>query len=461
MMREVDIVAVNSPQRPTRRLATTRLAGGSAIATALFGMLVMSSFAPAQEAPATFEFSFSNPGARSLGLGGAFVALADDATAAFANPAGLVQLLRPEISVEGRRWSFSTPYTEGGRASGSPTGYGIDTVPYIRTTTSDEDVTGLSYLSFVYPGRAWSVAVYRHQLAKFPLQTELNGLFAAASEGGTSRELDQLRSTDLDIVSTSVSGAWQVNEKLSLGLGIVYFEGEVGSTGSAYLIDEGPTTFWELNSFLPERRYATNSFEADGTDWGVNLGLLWRVAERWRLGGVYRQGPELPYTIENIAGPAHELPAGTVIASLSGRTIEFPDVWGLGVSYRSTSGRVTVGFEWDRVEYSSIIESLTSELVDTTDVVVDDADELHLGIEYVFLQTTPLVALRVGGWLDPDHRFRFEGDSAVTRALFPSGEDTVHFAVGVGLAFKSLQVDLGFDYSDNVSTASMSAIFSF
>ena len=43
---------------------------------------------------------FTNPGARSIGLGGAFAAIADDATAAFANPAGLVQILRPEISIE-------------------------------------------------------------------------------------------------------------------------------------------------------------------------------------------------------------------------------------------------------------------------------------------------------------------------------------------------------------------------
>ena len=43
----------------------------------------------AQEVPQPLlsaQFSFSNPGARSLGLGGAFVALADDATAATFDP---------------------------------------------------------------------------------------------------------------------------------------------------------------------------------------------------------------------------------------------------------------------------------------------------------------------------------------------------------------------------------------
>jgi len=38
------------------------------------------------------QFRFANPGARALALGGAFIGLADDTTAVFANPAGLVNL---------------------------------------------------------------------------------------------------------------------------------------------------------------------------------------------------------------------------------------------------------------------------------------------------------------------------------------------------------------------------------
>ncbi len=40
-------------------------------------------------------------GARALGMGGAFIAVADDATAASWNPGGLVQLERPELSAVG------------------------------------------------------------------------------------------------------------------------------------------------------------------------------------------------------------------------------------------------------------------------------------------------------------------------------------------------------------------------
>ena len=48
------------------------------------------------------QFNFSNPGARSLGMGGAFLGLADDASAAEANPAGLTILAKREISIEVR-----------------------------------------------------------------------------------------------------------------------------------------------------------------------------------------------------------------------------------------------------------------------------------------------------------------------------------------------------------------------
>jgi hypothetical protein len=37
----------------------------------------------------------------------------------------------------------------------------------------------------------------------------------------------------------------------------------------------------------------------------------------------------------------------------------------------------------------------------------------------------------------------------------------MHYAGGVGLAFKRFQIDFGIDFSDQVDTASISAIYSF
>ena len=97
----------------------------------------------------------------------------------------------------------------------------------------------------------------------------------------------------------------------------------------------------------------------------------------------------------------------------------------------------------------------------TEGIEIDDANELHFGVEYVFLASTPVIAARGGIWLDPDHKIRFVGDSPFTRAVFQPGSDEVHFSAGVGVAFRNFQLDFGVDLSDPVKTVSLSAIFSF
>ena len=56
-------------------------------------------------------------GARALGMGGAFASIADDATAAFTNPAGLTTLSKAEISFEGRQWDYTNTFTDTGFGS--------------------------------------------------------------------------------------------------------------------------------------------------------------------------------------------------------------------------------------------------------------------------------------------------------------------------------------------------------
>ena len=68
----------------------------AALATTL--LLIGAMSAEGQRLEIALPLDLAPPGARSAGMGRAFVGLADDATAAAANPAGLVNLLRPEIS---------------------------------------------------------------------------------------------------------------------------------------------------------------------------------------------------------------------------------------------------------------------------------------------------------------------------------------------------------------------------
>jgi len=80
-------------------------------------------------------------GARALGMGGAFIAIADDATAASWNPGGLIQLETPEISVVGTYFNR----TEDNNLCTNP------------EASCDQSVSGssINYLSAAYPFTLW------------------------------------------------------------------------------------------------------------------------------------------------------------------------------------------------------------------------------------------------------------------------------------------------------------------
>ena len=416
-----------------------------------------------EEAPPVVEFSFSNPGARSMGFGGAFVALADDATAAFANPAGLVSLVEPEVSIEGRVWAYATPNVEGGRGFGPATGRGLDVIPGLLVGESTAELGGVSFLSLVYPGDSWSLAFYRHQAANYEFAGDTVALFFGPWPGlpeTRARSWDYRRSMDLEIASYGLSAGYRVNDDLSLGLGVSYFETDISVGLASYDIwdedDPQGQTWWDAHSmFAPDLLVSDWSLESSDTSWGALAGFLWRVSPRWAVGGVYRQGPAVQADVRQVAGPMHpDAPAGAVTEVTAGE-LELPSVLGLGASFRSRDGRLTLGFEWDRVGYGSILRTADPGLV------LEDGDELHLGAEYVFRRAPTVLAGRLGAWLDPNHRIEYRGGDYVAEALYLAGRDEVHLAAGLGAVFKRLQVDLGVDLSEPVKTVSLSTIYSF
>ncbi len=191
-------------------------------------------------AQTTIEPPIVSPGARSLGLGGAFVAVADDATAAWANPSGLMQLARPEISLEGRSWSEDRE----GVASNQ---------------------SALGFLSFVLPRPKWSIAVYTQTLTslEFPTQWQNNN------------EIDPL--SGLVIANFGVSAALRLSEAVSIGFGLTAFAGVFSEES----IDPDATNpFWDGDA---------------ETDAGATAGVLWNLSEAWALGASYRSGADFTF----------------------------------------------------------------------------------------------------------------------------------------------------------------------
>lgn len=386
-----------------------------------FLALSLATGAAAQEEATAFDISLANPGARSLGFGGAFVPLADDATATFANPAGLAQFLEPELTFELRVQ----------RSVGSGE----------LSLDSDEEANFLGFLAFVYPWKKGALAIYRNGFGNLAVTTRIQGL------AGT-RAYDIGIFNQFGIESTGLSGSYRLSENLSIGAGVARWDGDLTSVRESTLTGEGFTG--------PGESRQTSIITTDGSDLTFNAGFLWRFADQWRLGGVYRGGPEFALRSEARSGapPIDQLPP---------QVRQFPlllaDVFGLGVAYKTRGETLTLSFEWDLVRYSRLLDSLDSPNRGSFDL--DDGHELHFGFEYVIVRSRPVIALRLGTWMEPDHLLRYRGDDPIDRATFRGGDQETHYSMGLGFAFQSLKLDLAYDDSDVARTGSFTLIYSF
>jgi long-chain fatty acid transport protein len=351
-----------------------------------------------------FQLDFSNPGARSLGLAGAFLGRADDVTAAYANPAGLHSLKRPEVSLEGRRWNSDVVFRD----------TGVGARPAVKQESSN---SGASFLAVAYPLKKFTLALYRHELATFSVSAGPSELFESASVG-------------LDIVGVGLSAGVKVTKHLSIGASLVSYQSDL----DARQLDEG------------------GSATASGSDdsFGFNLGLMWAFNEAWSLGLVLREGPSFDVAIDREG------------AVLDTRQFSVPDVLGMGVSWQATHNLVASA-DFYFVQYSLTVEP---ERVEGGRFSVPDVNELRAGLEYTMWEYESSPAFRVGIWRDPAHNIRFQqrGSSPESDALaraFPAGEDETHFSAGTGFVFNRFQLDAAADFSSSADTYSMSIVVFF
>lgn len=288
------------------------------------------------------QFDFLAPGARSMALGSAFTARADDATAAFTNPAGLVQLFEPEVSFELRYRRNETPFLAAGRISGTITGIGEDTIQGPVFGTSVDQGTVPSFASFVYARRRLAVSAYRHQLVELQNAFLYRGVFERVSFAGAStdraRDLPLGGERELAIASYGASVAYRVGrgDRISIGGGVSLNTFDLSSDFARFDFDG---VFGAVNTSITT---ATATQRGSDTGWAVNGGVLWQVHRKVTVGSAYRRGPSFSFEQDD-RRPLREPLVRT------GR-FKVPDVFTLGGLWRPVP-TVSVSVDYARVAY--------------------------------------------------------------------------------------------------------------
>ncbi len=474
---------------PTPPAPTTRERGKKARASAAFvlALLLGGLAAGAQsnlETNSGIHFNFSPPGAPNLALGGAFIGLADDATAAYTNPAGLIKILHPEVTTELRRthvftdrgllpsdantacfedracWCQAQHRLDPGTSLGLEDGSARDTVP------------ALSFLSYVYPRQRWALALYRHELVNFEARFRTFGPYLRLSRSrtptGIPGDLDgRLASLDnrmrLDIVNYGVGGALRLGRGWSLGLALSASDFRLATRAERYV-----PAYRDAPDFASLPLVNVQTQEGDAVRLSGTLGLRWESSGgRLSLGAVYHRGPSFPF-----AARSRDVDPATALAydlRQQGR-FHVPDAYGLGLGLR-LSDALRVAVDVDRVEYSA----LTRDLIDIFGLAtlfagrdpeldrfhVDDAVELHAGVEYFFLRSPVPVSLLAGAWYEPDHSLVFEGANEGFRAMFRPRDDQLHGSLGVGFSARRVQAYVAYDHSPRTRVLSLSAVMRF
>jgi len=431
------------------------------------------------------QFNFGNPGARSLGMGGAFIGLADDASAAEANPAGLTILRKPEISVEGRNFLEQQLLTTSG------------TFPEVKRTafTHYSQRVQLAFASVVMPlPHNFTIGAYFHEPlrnagagAVLPQRDPFTGqvtanvpnffLPAAGGDPITSKQCDDLRKSTNNPFSCleyrvnpfvtalsvrqqtyGVAGAWQIG-KFSIGATERYQKFDEGAFTSRYTQD------FDLDSISVQATAVTKGDSVEiksQNDLTIGAGIKFAPNDKFSVGAVYKQGAKFdtPTFIANGA-------TGGEFVKLADTTFHIPDIAGVGVSVRPIPV-LTINADAVHVKYSNLTDdfvSTTFAIRDVSGYRANDVTELHLGGEYFFSSKIPF-ALRAGVWRDPAHSIewrgpldRFEGVAAAL--LYPKGESQTHISVGAGVAWPKFQIDAAYDSSKHYKVGSLSVVTRF
>ena len=353
--------------------------------------------------------NFAGVGVRAMGMGGAFVGVADDFTAMYWNPAGLAQMQRREVQVS---------FLRNSRANDS----------VFNGTPGRSELTNTRFgsLGFVYP-----YPVYRGSLVlaagfsrikdfdwNLNQKSEAEGL----NDGRRYQEVsDDFFQHEGELGLWGVSAAVDVSPAISLGATLGLVSGEDQTTNefnSTYTYPEDKSVEQENKAwpiFVQSRETTTDEY---GRSLYAILGTMIRMPHdkpRYRLGATFATGSahKVRYVFRGLLGDTEYN-----LVEYDDETEErfdsedirdtyelaLPFEFSVGVSAETLPGLTLAGSlhlaEWSQSEYKDKGADDDSSRANTSfETQYRDVLRYHLGVEY----RVPIVALdiRAGYYTDP------------------------------------------------------------
>ena len=243
----------------------------------------------AKVATTGYQFLEIGVGARAIGMGEAFVALADDASAIYYNPAGLTALTGPQVTFDYLKYVADIDYAS------------FCSVAFTDFKTGDK----LSRMSLTLPHRfempehvERSVSFRGRDMEYSNLHrgNEMKVDFSGRSDSGEDIEADFLvrkpeGHESLDIVVPWTSERFQMNSKHNT----LPCEGQVTVAGKKYVMDPGECHgvqdfgrgMWPYRSFW---NWGVCTGVQDGNLIGVNMGAKWTTGTGSNENGICFNG---------------------------------------------------------------------------------------------------------------------------------------------------------------------------
>jgi long-subunit fatty acid transport protein len=379
-------------------------------------------------------------GARAIGMGGAFIAIADDSTAASWNPSGLIQLERPEASIVGEYFHRRTKFSS-------------DERPEIDNTSNVDDVN-LNYLSVSYPFFFYrNIVVSLNYQRLFDFKREFEHQFDFSS-GNLDVIQNKKFKQDGYLAAAGLAGAIELTPKLSVGATLNIWTDELW-WDNAWDEKYNETAVGTLSGVPVTVNTIISDEYSKFRGINANIGLLWNLNKYFTIGAVVKTPFEASVRHEFNFEQIQEFGPPFNDTIISQRRIEenvdldIPLSFGAGIAVRF-SDAFTMSADVYRTDWSNYIleDSQGNKFSPITgrpksESNVKDTTQIRIGAEYLFISQSNeiVVPVRAGVFYDPEPA---EGNP----------EDFYGIAVGSGIGYKKLMFDAAYQlrWGNNVDT---------